>query len=191
MTLPRNRIMLALAIVVLAQTAVLASMVVDRVSLLRSGQEITLPIQPVDPRDLFRGEYVRLGYAIGNVPLRLLEGPSPSRNSAFYVLIEKKDGGVWQPVRISRAMPTDTSPDRIALKGRASHGWPETASATATVWIRYGIESYFVQQGRGPKIEGLARESKLAARIAIDKGGNAAIKGILVDGKPQYEEPLF
>ena len=52
-------------------------MVIDRVRLLKTGREITLPIVPVDPRDLFRGEYVRLGYDIGRVPLRLLDGPPP------------------------------------------------------------------------------------------------------------------
>ena len=64
----------------LAQTAVLAYMVIDRVRLLSSGREITLPIIPVDPRDLFRGEYVRLGYDIGRVPVSLLDGPAPGAN---------------------------------------------------------------------------------------------------------------
>jgi len=56
-----RKVRLALAILALAQTGVLAAMVIDRVRLLTSGREITLPIVPVDPRDLFRGEYVRLG----------------------------------------------------------------------------------------------------------------------------------
>ena len=56
MTVSRNKILLSLAILALAHTAVLAYMVVDRVRLLKSGREITLPIVPVDPRDLFRGE---------------------------------------------------------------------------------------------------------------------------------------
>ena len=67
-----RKLLLALAIVALAQTGVLASMVVDRTLLLKTGREITLPIVPVDPRDLFRGEYVRLGYDINTVPAMLL-----------------------------------------------------------------------------------------------------------------------
>ena len=31
----------------------------------------------------------------------------------------------------------------------------------------------------------------MAALIAVDAGGNAAIKGLIIDGKLQYEEPLF
>jgi uncharacterized membrane-anchored protein len=187
----RNRAVLALAIVALAQTAVLASMVIDRTRLLAYGREITLPIVPVDPRDLFKGEYVRLGYEAGNVPVSLLEGPPPERNAAFYVVLEKKEGGAWQPVKASSSMPKETSPDRIVLKARSTWRWPTRSSPTAVMRVRYGIESYFVQQGKGTPLENLARDKKLAALVAVDRGGNAAIKGILIDEQLQYEEPLF
>ncbi len=57
--------------------------------------------------------------------------------------------------------------------------------------MRYGIESYFVPEGQGPRLEALARDKKMAALIAVDSGGNAAIKGLVIDGVLQYEEPLF
>jgi uncharacterized membrane-anchored protein len=191
MTASRNKILLSLAILALAHTAVLAYMVVDRVRLLKSGREITLPIVPVDPRDLFRGEYVRLGYAVGTVPVRLLEGPAPRENEAFYVVLEKKPDGVWQSVKVTSSMPQETSPDRIVLKARAVYAWPAGGSADASVRVRYGIESYFVPEGQGKKLEALAREKKLATLLAVDTRGNAAIKGLIIDGVLQYEEPLF
>jgi uncharacterized membrane-anchored protein len=187
----RNRAALALVVVALAQTGVLAGMVIDRTRLLKSGREITLPIVPVDPRDLFRGEYVRLGYDAGNVPLRLLEGPPPRRNDPFYVVLEKKEGDAWSPVKVSRAMPQEASPERIVLKARSMWAWPKTYSANATTRVRYGIESYFVPQGEGPRLEQLAREKKLAALIAVDRDGNAAIKALVVDGQLAYVEPLL
>ena len=76
MTLLANRMARALALLALLQTGVLAVMVFDRMRLLTSGREISLPIVPVDPRDLFRGEYVELGYAVGSVRARLLERPA-------------------------------------------------------------------------------------------------------------------
>jgi uncharacterized membrane-anchored protein len=187
----RNRAFLALAIVALAQTGVLAGMVIDRVRLLKTGREITLPIVPVDPRDFFKGEYVRLGYEASNVPVRLLEGPRPARNAAFYVVLEKKDGGAWQPVKVSRSYPGETSPDRIVLKARPTWGWPDVWGSNASIRVRYGIESYYVTQGGGPDLEKMAVEKKLAALIAVDSGGNAAIKSLVVDGVPRHEEPLF
>jgi hypothetical protein len=45
--------------------------------------------------------------------------------------------------------------------------------------------------GRGRRLENLARETKLAACIAVDRGGNAALKGLVIDGKLEYEEPFF
>jgi uncharacterized membrane-anchored protein len=185
-----RKILLSLVILALVQTGVLAAMVVDRVQLLSTGREITLPIIPVDPRDLFRGEYVRLGYAVGSVPLRLLDGPAPAENAAFYVVLEKTPDGTWRPIKMTRAMPQETSPDRVVLKARA-HYWPAHPAADATVQVRYGIESYFVPQGRGEELEKLAREKKMAALIAVDARGNAAIKGLIIDGVLQYEEPLF
>jgi hypothetical protein len=46
-------------------------------------------------------------------------------------------------------------------------------------------------QGEGHRLESLAREKKLAAPIAVDSGGNAALKGLVIDGKLEYEEPFF
>jgi len=177
------RVLLALAFVALAQTGVLAYMVIDRVTLLKAGREITLPIVPVDPRDLFRGQYVRLDFPVSSVPMWTLEGPAARRSEALFVTLEKKDGGAWQAVAISRAIPREGNTDRIVLKGRPTHvGWSR---------IRYGIESYFVPQGEGPKLEAAARDKKLAVLVAVGKNGTAAIKGLIIDGKLQYEEPLF
>jgi uncharacterized membrane-anchored protein len=192
MTLTANRkIWLALGALALAQTAVLAGMVIDRVRLLRTGREITLPVVPVDPRDFFRGEFVRLGYDVGRVPLQLLAGPAPAANAPFYVTLEKSGDGSWRPARISRDLPDSLPSDRIVLKARTRGAWPEHPSPTQTLWVRYGIESYFVPQGQGPELEKLAREKKLAAILAVDSAGNAAIKALLVEGRDKLQDPLF
>jgi uncharacterized membrane-anchored protein len=180
---------LALAAVALAQTAVLAWIVIDRVYLLRTGREIALPIVPIDPRDLFKGEYVRLGFEISRLPSALLDGTQPEQQiMAFYVMLEKKDDGSWNAIKITRNLPADGgSPGRIVLRARLPSGrW-----AQPYIFPRYGIESYYVPQGEGPRLEALARQKKLAALVAVDKAGNAAIKGLIIDGKLQYEEPLF
>ncbi len=186
-----RKLLLSIAIVALAQTAVLAYMVTDRVRLLSAGREITLPIVPVDPRDLFRGEYVRLGYDVARVPVKLLDGPAPGPNAPFYVVIEKQPDGAWKPVKVTRALPQEASPDRSVLKGRAAFSSAPWTGPNAVQQVRYGIESYFVPEGQGKRLEDLAREKRMAALIAVDAKGNAAIKGLIIDGKLQYEEPLF
>jgi len=189
-----RKTLLALAAVALAQTAVLAYMVIGRVQLLKNGREITLPIVPIDPRDLFKGEYVRLSYDISNVTAGPLAGLRLRRNDLLYVVIEKKDGGPWQPVELSRSMPQQVGSDRVVIKGRSVINTPVPSHWIGNVrfpFVRYGIENYYVPQGEGPKLEAAARDRKLAALVAVDKAGNAAIKGLIIDGKLQYEEPLF
>jgi uncharacterized membrane-anchored protein len=177
-----RKTLLALGIVAFAQTVVLAWMVIDRVRLIKTGREIVLPIVPVDPRDLFRGEFVRLGYDINRVPLSLLKGTLPKQSQIVYVTLGKQEDGTWRAVGVAGSLSAGNA-DQIVLKGRV----------TAIGWggIRYGIESYFVPEGEGRRLEALAREKKLAALVAVDGAGNAAIKGLIIDGKLQYEEPLF
>ena len=47
--------------------------------------------------------------------------------------------------------------------------------------VEYGIESFFVPEGRGRTVE-QARDIKV--RLAVDSSGNAVIKGLLLDGSP-------
>ena len=173
----------------LAQTGVLAAMVVDRTLLLKNGREITLPIVPVDPRDIFRGEYVRLGYDISTCrrscwSARRRRATRPSTST-----LEKNPQGGWTPVQADRApWPNETEPDRIVLKApvalspasQRQHARDATASrATSCPRARAGGSRTW-----------RARRS-MAARIAVDARGNAAIKGLIIDGVQQYEEPLF
>jgi uncharacterized membrane-anchored protein len=188
-----KRMTWALALLAAIQTGVLGVMVFDRLRLLTSGREITLPIVPVDPRDLFRGEYVELGFAVGRIPAGLLDGPLPSPNAPFFVTLDKAQDGTWTAIKLSRDKPQEAGPDRVVLKGRSRFGRLalDASDPNAIMSVRYGIEQYFVPEGEGPRLEALARDKKLAALIAVDGGGNAAIKGILIDGRLQYLEPLL
>lgn len=189
MKLPRVTLPVALAIAAILQTLVLGWMVVDRTRLLTTGQEIVLPIVPVDPRDLFRGQYVRLSYEVSSVPLKLVEGPHPQKAQAFYVTLEQQADGTWRPLKLTLEKPKAVGDKQLVFKGRPLFHFPTIANSS--VFVRYGIERYFVPEGEGPRLEALARDKKLAALIAVDKSGTAAIKGIVIDGKVQYSERLL
>ena len=131
---------------------------------------------------------------LAGFPARLLEGPPPPANTAFYFTLEKSQDGTCQPVKLTREGPQEaSSAERIVLKGRTRSGRriADANAANAVNLVRYGIERYFVAQGEGPKLEALARDKKLAALITIDGRGNAAIKGILIDGRLAYAEPFL
>jgi uncharacterized membrane-anchored protein len=187
MNTTRRRRWLAVGAVAVAQSAVLGFMVWDRVQLLKHGREIVLPIIPVDPRSLFRGDYVRLNYGLSRVPGSLIEG-SLGRGAAVYVAIARGADGVWTSVKAARALDAAGGPEAIVLKGRIEHGG---GGDGRDAFVRYGIEKYFVPEGKGRELEALARDKKLAAVVAVDGGGHAAIKGLMIDGTLAYEEPLF
>ena len=63
-------------------------------------------------------------------------------------------------------------------------------SANASSGVRYGIESYFVPRP-GPKARGAGAREEARRPRRRRRGGNAAIKGLIIDGELQYEEPLF
>lgn len=182
---------LAIAAVAVLQSGVLAWMVYDRVSLLKRGQEVTLPVVPVDPRSLFRGDYVILSYPISQVTLE--PDTAPLRHGAIvYVKIAKADDG-WAATGVSTTHPGPIGEGQAVLKGRVTHSWRTGAGATAKTQARvnYGIESYFVPEGEGKALESQVREKKIAAVVAVGRDGTAAIKGLVVDGQTVYVEPLL
>ena len=180
-----KRFALALCLVAGLQTAALAWMIYDRIMLIETGREITLNTIPVDPRSLFRGDYVILNYEISRLELKALQGDidfEPDR--AVFVTLQKSADATWQPVSIVKSLPATAGEDRIVLRGTVR-------SAGMTLRITYGIESYFVPEGEGKRLEDLVRERKLQVLLAVAPDGEAAIKGLLIDGELQYEEPLF
>lgn len=196
--MPSRKWLIAALAVASLQTAAIGWMVFDRIQLLRNGREIVLPVVPVDPRSLFRGDYVILSYDAQRLPQSLIgDDLRQARPSRFYVTLAEVDG-TWKPVSTSLAMPSNVPKGQVVLKGKLRFGyWPpaprpaEPPKNEAVYQVAYGLESYFVAEGKGGELEQLARDKKLSAVVAVDAKGNAAIKGLGVDGKIKYDEPLL
>lgn len=180
----------AVVAVALLQSVVLGWMIIDRIGLIKNGREIVLPIVPVDPRSLFRGDYVRLSYDVSRVPGELFK-ESASSGDKIYVTIQKTSDGSYKPVGASMRLPDSVLPDQVVLQGRLQYGDLAAGRVPPFVGVRYGIESYFVPEDTGLFLEDLARSKKMAAVVAVDRDGRSAIKGLMIDGKLQYEEPLL
>lgn len=112
---------LAALIVSAMQSAVLAYMVVDRAQLLQNGREIILDVLPVDPRSLFRGDYVILNYG----PLSRIDGKLftdiPEDTRTVYVTARK---GEIPQADLGRRQPRVARPDPEA-NGQAEVGQAE------------------------------------------------------------------
>lgn len=193
MTTQRRNLWLAVAAVALGQAAVLGWMIWDRVLLLATGREVVLEVVPVDPRSLFRGDYVVLGYDISRYTLPP-GTPTPAREAPFYVTLHKGAGDKWQVVSAAPQWPAQLQPGDVVIKGRVdsvSSQPSDQPQEPTVVGLRYGIESFFVPEGSGRELEKLVGDKKISARIAVDGSGNAAIKGLISEGEPVYDEPLL
>lgn len=180
-----------LVLVVVLQTAALVGMVAIKHRTLVTGTPVLLETMPVDPRSLFRGDYVTLNYAIGSLDYDEVGGDRDfERHDRIYVLLHEGET-YWEPVSIHREMPA-REPGTIAIGGEVQYSgiWVD-GQRRAGINVRYGIESYFVPEGKGREIELPRNEGKVAILVAVDGKGDAAIKAVLVDGEVRYEETLF
>ncbi len=168
-----------------------------------TGQAALLPVTPVDPRDMFRGEYVRL-----DTPAAHLAVPSDGAASAgtvavtpvgswwadlpvdehsrhqslrgrvvFVQLEPRGDAGESQPVSISN----EPLAGRTNLRGRIS--WYEPKGERLTV--DYGLDSFFMQEGKAKPVEDALRQRRrVQMQVAIASSGHARIRRLLVDSAP-------
>jgi uncharacterized membrane-anchored protein len=182
------------AVAGLVQVSLVAAMVVDRASILREGTEVTLQARPVDPRDLLRGDYVVLAYAMSSLPAgELRDRAASSRAPDVFVRLVPNAEGLYEAASV-HAEPFTAAPSERMIRGRVASG--ATCGGRSLVFcaqlnIKYGIESYFVPQGEGREIEQARNQGKVSVVAAVTPSGRAAIKRLLIDGKPVYDEPLF
>lgn len=174
------------------------AMILPRAAILRNGQEVRLEIAPVDPRDLFRGDYVILAYRIGTVDVESNLTNSFTRGQQVFVTLRPNESGKARAVAISAAQPAATGND-IVIAGFVTGtsvcrlneaGNRDCKLGTNAVGVRYGLESYFVPEGEGRKIEVMAK-ARLEVVAAVAPSGQAAIKRLLIDGVPVYDEPPY
>lgn len=148
--------------IILIWIVLIAGFVMSGEFTLKTGREVLLKTIPVDPRDLFRGEYVNLSYEIGQMP----QGYSFSDDQRVYAVLKVDNKNVATVDYLVGEIPKD----KFFIKGYYRKYWSSE--------LQYGIESYFVKEGTA-----LALEKKLRnggyAKVIIDKNGNAKVREIL------------
>jgi uncharacterized membrane-anchored protein len=163
----------ALAAGVALQVLVLVGMVVLRLVPLMTGETVLLRVVPVDPRDLFRGDYVTLGYEFSRTPLERIDGLpgallSQARGRTVYVsLVQEEDGRHWRAERISVLRPQAGT----FIRGQIG------AAGT----LEFGIDAFYVQEGRGLDYENAVRDGRLAAEVAVTSSGWAALRALRIE----------
>lgn len=187
-----------LAAIVLLCALILA-MVESRAGILRSGTEIRLATAPVDPRDLFRGDYVILNYRISTLDLSRLDGDkSFERNQTVFVRVAPGSDGLAEAKGVYLSRPPAATGGAM-LEGKVvstvacavnPNGDQDCNAGRSAIRVEYGLESYFVPEGTGRAIETTERK-RLEIVAAVSSSGQAAIKRLLIDGKLVHQEPPY
>ncbi len=135
-----------------------ALIAVNREIILFNGEKVLIQTAPIDPRDIFRGDYVRLSYTFNKIQPDLfdstLTGQNLKKGQRVYLLLQTDAKQVATAVRLQADEPTEG----LFLKGRVKYDWTYPTERTRHVLVNpvsvdFGIEKYFVQQGKGLEIE--------------------------------------
>lgn len=177
-----RNLILGVVLAVLVQTGMIGQMIWARAAILRDGTEVILQTGFVDPRDLFRGHYVRLNLTISRVSLdetTVPEGLEP--DDPVWVSLSPDEEGFWQVAALHAAPPAEGP----ALRGRLLSTYGGEAR------IRFPFDRYFAPELRAKELENLRREQRLGIVLAVTPDGVGAVKGITIDGTVIYDEPLL
>jgi uncharacterized membrane-anchored protein len=182
-------------IVAIAQIAFLYSMIEQRSSILRNGQEIFLSVEPVDPRDLLRGDYVVLRYNISFIPSTFFQNePETGDDNAEYqdvfVRLRSDDNGIWQPVsaRFGQKPQPAANQSEVDIRGNARMTW---FGDDTSLNVSYGLERFYVPEGEGREIERNIGQRQFRVKVAVADNGSAQIKALYEGDRVLYEEPLY
>jgi uncharacterized membrane-anchored protein len=181
--------------------AILGGMMVGHAWPLWAGRTVLLRTRPVDPRDLFRGEFVRLDTPAtrlflvregrttppGYLPVRGLgawarrpggpDAPLPRRGEAVFVQLERREAtGEYEAASIN----DDLVAGAINLRGRIRR-----SSSDGTVHVDYGLDAFYMQEGTARPVEHALVEGRhVQMEVAVASSGRARIRMLLVDGTP-------
>lgn len=151
--------------IILFQLLILLGLIGFNEATLAFGKSVVLQTRPVDPRDLFRGDYVMLRYEISTIS-RIPGLENVNEGDKVYVHLDQY-GDVWDAIEGAKERHPDWD---VCISGEVVNHQ-----------VQYGIESYFVPEGKGQDIQ---RAHDVKVRVSIDRSGKAIIQGLIVDGVP-------
>lgn len=130
-----------------------------------SGTLVSLRTVPVDPRSIFRGDYVTLSYEVGRDIPQSLPGQE-NGNAAVYVVLEPK-GEFYERVSVSEEQP-QLATGQVCLRGYRD--WTGVSFPD--------IAQYFVEENMGKELEAARNAHRLIVDAYVDESCAAVIRGV-------------
>ncbi len=142
---------------------------------LNTGEEILLKTAPVDPRDIFRGDYVNLRYEISTIDLSNISRDGSFNYGDDIYAVLRKGEKFWNVRTVFHFKPSLQS-NEVCMKGKV------TSQFNNNLIANWGIESYFVPEGKGREIEKDIRD--VSVKVSVDRTCRALIKELYINDKP-------
>ena len=167
-------------IVLAVPLIILLGLTVKPLWTLTFGEEISLLTVPVDPRDLFYGDYVTLRYEIEEVQkdkltedlLQKLENDTSYKAVKVYGKLIQKD-----QVFILEEL-TDKKPAGSPYLTGQMYGYPYLNENNTMIFnVDFKLDRFFVPENTGMELEELSRQGQLVAHIKV-KNGYALLRDI-------------
>ncbi len=151
---------------ILFQLGILAFMVFNAMRPLQTGVPITFKTQPVDPRDLMRGNYVRLGYPFSEIKLHeiehnLQEVKAFKEGDVGYLWLQP-DGIYHKSYKLSKAQPNEK--DFPFLKVYITDILSEYSNI---IRLKAGIESYYTDKENALALETMRRDEEITINVEV------------------------
>lgn len=186
MSLTKKPVLIGLCIALVLQLSVLIGELVVAASPQWFGKPIQVRAYPVDPRDLFRGNYARLSYDFSDVDAMLWAGEqAPRRDQVVYLQLQQDDNQDWHAAALLPQAPGAgvflrgrfrrvISAPMVRVEEGDTVGWRKSDQPDR-YHIEYGVEAWFAPKHKAQAIEQQLRDGAMATLYVADSGRAALV----------------
>lgn len=154
------------------------------------GEEILIKTKAYNPKDIFRGEYIRLNYDINDIDVskvdkEILDEIDDNNHSSsqdlkrkkLYVQLNKKDKH-YEVDRVTFQKPEQG----IYMIGKYEYiMWNKIdTGGPRQIRVSYALDKYFVPENTGRKLEEKVRKGEAFAKLKVYKG-HSILKEIVLE----------
>ena len=152
---------------------VLLFMPIRPLLVLNLGQEVRLATEPVDPREIFRGDHVNLKFSIETLPVSLLGPDFPPASADLsllyehvgapcYVTLRRNADGIDEPAKLSFSPPEEG----VYIRGTLLY------NRSGQMFLDYGpnLKRFYLEENTGLELERAARSGSLIATVKLWRG---------------------
>lgn len=173
-------------VIICLQVLIIAGMIAKSMYPLINGKEIELLVQPRDPRDIFRGDYVVLSYNFSRIDLDSIANDLPKKHNYHYgdiLYLELiQNGKYYMPIALWQNPPKDKFFMRVITQ---NYGYGNI------IYLNGGIESFYTDSKSAKKLEEMTQRQpnnqdeeenekkiKLSVTVMVAPTGEARIKKV-------------